>query len=153
MPSKKKVLVVAGRIADSPDLMMAMHHRAGRSPVVFTLLVPAVPRGFAWAADMKAGWSDALSRAERVAILARKERLELEETIVGDPDPFAAIGDVLHARDFDEVAIAVLPRGVSRWVTRGLIARVRRVWELPVTELSVNSRRERGHQPKSRVAA
>jgi hypothetical protein len=131
----KKILVVANRTADSPDLIDALCRRAAEVPASFTLLVPAVPHGLAWAADMKAGWSEAALRAERAAGQIRRSGLELEEVIVGDPDPFAAVGDVLHAREFDEVVVSTLPRTVSRWLAVGLPSRLRRVHDLPVDEV------------------
>ncbi|MGN6587652.1 MAG: hypothetical protein ACTHKT_09315 [Solirubrobacterales bacterium] len=136
MRSKKKVLVVADKTADSPDLIAALRRRASQSPAGFTLLVPAVPHGLAWAADMKAGWSDAVARADRAASRIREAGLELEETIVGDPDPFAAVGDVLHSRGFDEVIVSVLPRGISRWLALDLPRRLRRGFDLPVVQVT-----------------
>jgi hypothetical protein len=137
--SKRKILVVANRTADSPELIAALRERAAAGPAGFTLLVPAVPHGFAWAADMKAGWAEAVGRAERAAARIRQSGLELEETVVGDPDPFAAVGDVLHAREFDEVVVSVLPRTVSRWLTLGLPGRLRRALDLPVTQVNASS--------------
>lgn len=136
--SKQKILVVANRTADSPDLIEALHEKARRSPVSLTLLVPAVPHGLAWAADMKAGWSEAVGRAERAAVQIRQDGLELEEVIVGDPDPFAAVGDALHAREFDEVVVSVLPRAISRWLALGLPARLRRAVDLPVIQVNAH---------------
>jgi hypothetical protein len=139
MPIKSRVLVVANRTADSPELIAALRQRAAASPTSFTLLVPAVPHGLAWAADMKAGWSEAVGRAARAAGRMRGSGLELEETIVGDPDPFAAVGDVLHAREFDEVVVSVLPRSISRWLALGLPARLRRTVDLPVTQVNASA--------------
>jgi hypothetical protein len=136
MSIKKRILVVASRTADSPELIMALRERADRSPAAFTLLVPAVPHGLAWAADMKAGWSEAVDRAERAAERIRKNGFELEEVIVGDPDPFAAVGDALNARQFDEVVVSVLPRTISRWLALGLPARLRRAVDLPVSQVN-----------------
>lgn len=138
MDSKKKVLVVADRTADSPDLIAALQ-RTSRSGASFTLVVPAVPRGLAWAADMKAGWAEAVTRAGRAAERMRQEGLELDEVIVADPDPFAAVGDALHARKFDEVIVSVLPRGLSRWLALGLPARLRRSLDLPVVQVTAHS--------------
>lgn len=135
-PSKQKILVVANRTADSPDLIDALCRRAAEAPASFTLLVPAVPHGLAWAADMKAGWSEAAGRAERAGGHIRRAGLELEEVIVGDPDPFAAVGDVLHAREYDEVVVSTLPRSISRWLAVRLPGRLRRTLDLPVTEVS-----------------
>jgi hypothetical protein len=132
----RKILVVANRTADSPDLVGALRKRAAEERTGFTLLVPAVPHGLAWAADMKAGWSEAALRADRAGNRIRQAGLELEEVIVGDPDPFAAVGDVLHAREFDEVVVSTLPRTISRWLAMGLPARLRRKVGMPVTEVN-----------------
>lgn len=132
----RKILVVANRTADSPDLIEALCRRAAEAPTSFTLLVPAVPHGLAWAADMKAGWSEAALRADRASGRIRRSGLELDEVIVGDPDPFAAVGDVLHAREFDAVVVSTLPRTISRWLAVRLPARLRRTVDLPVTEVN-----------------
>jgi hypothetical protein len=134
--TKQKVLVVANRTADAPDLIEALCRRAAAEPTSFTLLVPAVPHGLAWAADMKAGWAEAAGRAERAGSQIRDSGLELEEVIVGDPDPFAAVGDVLHAREFDEIVVSTLPRTISRWLAVGLPSRLRRTVDLPVNEVN-----------------
>lgn len=137
--SKQRILVVANRTADSPELIAALRERAGRAPAGFTLLVPAVPHGLAWAADMKAGWSEAVGRAESAATRIRQAGIQLDEVIVGDPDPFAAVGDVLHVRRFDEVVVSVLPRAISRWLALGLPARLRRAIDLPVTQVTAHA--------------
>jgi hypothetical protein len=137
--SKQRVLVVANRTADSPDLLDALCGRAAERPTSFTLLVPAVPHGLAWAADMKAGWTEAADRAERAAVRMRQAGLRLDDVIVGDPDPFAAAGDAIHARQVDEVVVVTLPRPVSRWLSLGLPARLRRSFDLPIRELTANA--------------
>ncbi len=134
--STQSILVVANRTADSPELIAALRERSARSSASFTLLVPAVPHGLAWAADMKAGWSEAAGRAERAAVRIRQAGLQLDEVIVGDPDPYAAVGDVLHLREFDAVVVSVLPRAISRWLAMGLPARLRRTIDLPVTQVT-----------------
>jgi hypothetical protein len=131
----RKILVVANRTADSPDLIEALRGRAAEEPTGFTLLVPAVPHGLAWAADMKAGWTEAVLRAERAGYRIRAAGIELDEVIVGDPDPFAAAGDAIHSREFDELVVSTLPRTVSRWLAVGLPARLRRALSVPVTEV------------------
>ena len=69
----------------------------------------------------------------------RQDGLELDEVIVGDPDPFAAVGDVLHARQFDEVLVSTLPRTISRWLAVGLPARLRRTIDIPVGEVNAQA--------------
>jgi hypothetical protein len=138
MSFKHSTLVVAGRSADYPGLTEGLRlHRAG-SPTTFTLLVPAVPHGFSWATDMHSGWPEATRRAERASRRLREAGLDLEETIVGDPDPMAAVGDALHCRRFDELVVVTLPRGVSSWLRIGLPARLGRVTSLPITRICVD---------------
>lgn len=144
MSSEQKILVVANRTADSPELIAALRQRATSGSTKFTLLVPAVPHGLAWAADMKAGWTEAVARAERAADRMRRSGLPLEEVIVGDPDPFAAVGDVLHAREFDEIVVSTLPRTLSRWLALGLPVRLRRAIDLPVVQVTAHPQPQPG---------
>jgi hypothetical protein len=151
--SKQSILVVANRTADSPELIAALRERSKHASASFTLLVPAVPHGLAWAADMKAGWSEAVERAERAAARIRRAGIDLDEVIVGDPDPYAAVGDVLHLRDFDAVVVSVLPRAISRWLAVGLPARLRRTIDLPVSQVTGSSQRVPGPAPAREAIA
>jgi len=90
-PDNHRVLVIAGEAADYPGLIAGLQGGA-EDKTSFTLLVP--------------GWPEAVGRAERAGARMRAAGLELEETIVGDPDPFLAVGDVLHVRRFDEIIVA-----------------------------------------------
>jgi hypothetical protein len=132
--------VVANRTVDSSELIAALRRRAASSPASFTLLVPAVPRGLAWAADMKAGWPDAKPRAEEGARRMRMSGLELEAAFVGDPDPFAAVGDALRVAEFDELVVSTLPHGVSGWLRLSLPQRLRRMTDLPVAHVTAHPR-------------
>ena len=105
-PDTHRVLVIAGEAADYPGLIAGLKGGAESASTSYTLLVP--------------GWPEAVGRAERAAARIRAAGLELEETIVGDPDPFLANGDVLHARRFDEIVIAD-----SRKLTRHLVSDLR----------------------------
>ncbi len=143
MSARSRVLVVANRTADSPELIALLCRRNARAPFRLTLLVPAVPRGLAWAADMKSGWSEAIDRAEAAARRMRAAGLELDGVVVGDPDPFAAAGDVLHDGAFDEVIVSTLPHSVSRWLRLSLPDRLRRAFAVPVTQIAADPRAQR----------
>jgi hypothetical protein len=143
MAANPSVLVVANRTADSPELIAAMRQHATRSPTRFTLLVPAIPRGLAWAADMKAGEPEALSRAEIGVRRMRMSGLEVDTAIVGDPDPVAAVGDVLRAKGFDEVVVCTLPHGISRWLRLSLPQRLRRMTDVPIHHVTAHPREDR----------
>ena len=153
MAPKARVLVVANRTADSPELIAALRKRALRAPARFTLLVPAVPYGLAWAADMKAGRSGAASRAESGAARMRLSGIEIDAALVGDPDPLAAAADVLHAERYDEVIVSTLPRGLSRWLRLTLPDRLRRSFPLPVTQVTAHPRPARTVAGRRRAVA
>ncbi len=141
--SKHRVLIVANRGIDSPELIDGLRRRGAVGSARVTLLVPAVPRGLAWATDMKAGWAEAMDRAEAAAEHLRCAGIEFDGAIVGDPDPFAAVGDVLHSFDFDEVIVATPPPGVSAWLRPSLAGRLRKETPLPIAEMTIRPREER----------
>jgi hypothetical protein len=136
MAPKASVLVVVRRNADSPELIKAL--RALGSRARFTLLVPAVPRGLAWAADMKAGQAEAAARAESASAWLRRQGIELDGAIVGDPDPAAAVSDALADRRYDEVIVASLRRRLARRLPLGLEDRLRRMTAVPVRHVAVH---------------
>ncbi len=125
--NKRNVLVILGREADPPIVVDALRPRAAGT--AFTLLVPATPvpsSGPAAPASRHGGrpvgveagrgseadvgdWLDAMERAGRSAVALREAGLEVVETIVGDADFAAAAGDVLHAREIDDVVVLVEP--------------------------------------------
>jgi hypothetical protein len=154
MSTKARILVVANRTVDSSELIAALRQRAARSPASFTLLVPAVPRGLAWAADMKAGGAEATPRAEAGARRMRMAGLEVEAAMVGDPDPLAAVGDTLRVDRFDELVVSTLPRGVSRWLRLSLPHRLRRMTDLPVLHVTAHPRQaHRGSGAREPIGA
>jgi hypothetical protein len=139
MSDRANVLVVANRTTDSPDLIAELKQRAAHSPVRFTLLVPATPKGLAWAADMKAGEPEAERRAKEGLLRMRVAGLEVEKAMVGDPDPVAAAGDALRGDVYDEVIVSTFPRGISRWLRISLPQRLRRITGVPVTHIAARS--------------
>ncbi len=139
MSTRKRILVVASRTVDSPELIAELRRRNARHPTRHTLLVPAVPRGLAWAADMKSGSSEAISRAEVGARRLRAAGLDLDSVVVGDPDPFAATGDVLHASAFDEVIVLTPPHSIAGSLRLGLPDRLRRSFSIPIAQVSART--------------
>lgn len=108
-----ETLVVAARTAEHPQLVGALRRQAREHPTTFTLLVPALPPDDgADGVDLAAGWFAALECAERATRQLREAGLDLREAIVGDADCAAALGDALHAREFDEVLLAA-PEGLG----------------------------------------
>ncbi len=135
MAESARVLVVANRTAESPELLNALQERAARGPCEFTLLVPSTPHGLAWAADPDAG-ADAAEH-HRGAFLAelREEGLNVSDAKVGDNDPLAAISDECNFHEYDELIVSTLPLKLSKWLHIDLPRKARAATGLPVTHI------------------
>src|SRR5205823_5431470 len=93
-----RVLIVAHRTAATPLLLNAVRARAGRSPCLFTLLVP---RPY-WDPDTE----EAEATLELAIPLLEKAARGHVAGIVGDSDPFVAVRDAVTALGVDEVIIS-----------------------------------------------
>ncbi len=123
--SPTRVLVVAHKTAATQPLLDAVHERAQRGPVTFTLLVPNPAHGLHKAVDPEdqdAGEAQGVL-AHALPLLSQAAGSDVEG-IVGDADPSAAIQDAINLRGFDEVIISTLPSKVSRWLHLDLPSKV-----------------------------
>jgi hypothetical protein len=117
MADKARVLVVANRTAESPELLEALRERAGRGPCEFTLLVPSTPHGLAWAANPgEAGNEEAEEHRQAFLEELRGEGLDVAAAKVGDGDPLAAISDECNFNEYDELIVSTLPLKISKWL-------------------------------------
>ena len=130
-----KVLVVANRTAESPELLEALKQRAGEGECEFTLLVPATPHGIAWAADMHSGEEEAQSHREGFLRGLRDKGVNVADAKVGDPDPLAALADECNARTYDELIVSTLPLHLSKWLKVDLPHKAGHATGLPVTHV------------------
>lgn len=130
-----RVLIVARRTADSPQLLAAVARRAREGPCNFTLLVPAFPRTLHEVGNP----ADPGQRAAERRIAAAVPLLSLAAgsevvAVIGSHDPFAAVRDALRLLGFDEVILSMLPARTSRWLHLELPGRIRALG-VPVTEV------------------
>jgi hypothetical protein len=135
MAGRARVLVVANRTAESPELLNALRERQARGPCEFTLLVPSTPHGLAWAADPDAGHDQAEHHREAFVEELRMEGLNVADAKLGDPDPLAAIQDECNFHGYDEVIVSTLPLKLSKWLRVDLPRKARAATGLPVTHI------------------
>jgi hypothetical protein len=135
MAGTARVLVVANRTAESPELLNALQERAGRGPCEFTLLVPETPHGLAWAADPDAGHDEAEQHRQAFVDELRDEGIPLAEAKIGDGDPLAAIQDECNFNDYDELIVSTLPLRMSKWLKVDLPSKARAATGLPVSHV------------------
>jgi len=135
MTDKARVLVVANRTAESPELLDALRARTAQGPCEFTLLVPSTPHGITWAADMHAGGDEAEQHRQAFIEELREEGIDLADAKVGDGDPLAAIQDECNFHDYDEVIVSTLPLKLSKWLRVDLPSKARAATGLPVTHV------------------
>jgi hypothetical protein len=136
MADKARVLVVANRTAESPELLAALNARAVRGPCEFTLLVPATGHGLAWAADPGASGNEEAEQ-HRAAFVdeLRAEGLDVAGAKVGDGDPLAAISDECNFTEYDELIVSTLPLKISKWLKVDLPRKAKAATGLPVTHV------------------
>jgi LmbE family N-acetylglucosaminyl deacetylase len=100
--SQSRILALIDPDAGVAATIARLRRRAAEAPASFILLV--------------AGGAGRIARAERARALARAAGLDVAETILGDEDPFLALGDALHARPVDEVMspVGAVPEAIYK---------------------------------------
>jgi hypothetical protein len=130
MPWTTKLLVIANRTVDSDEIRDAIVNRAVAGPVEITLVAPA-SSGVGSFRERRAATEQRLDRA----VQGLREVGVPVEGVVGDPDPMLAVQDTWDPRRYDEVIVATLPTGVSRWMAADLPHRVERFTGARVTHV------------------
>jgi hypothetical protein len=121
MPWTTKLLVIANRTIDSDELLEALIKRAEAGPVQVTLVAPA-SSGSGPMSERRAATQQRLERA----LQGLQDAGVPVDGVVGDADPMVAVQEAWDPGRFDEVIVATLPTGVSRWMAADLPHRVER---------------------------
>jgi hypothetical protein len=141
--AEAKVLVVANKTAATPALIAAVKERAARGPARFTLLVPNTAHGLHKLVDPEdQGDTEAQTTVELAVPLLEAAAGSSVESMIGDPEPLAAIQDAINIHGFDELIISTLPQRVSKWLKLDLPSKAAGLG-LPVTTVIASSREER----------
>jgi hypothetical protein len=121
------VLVVASQTAGSQQLLDALTHRAERSPIKVTLVMPAQGPGLSGREAM---------REQLEAALAAMRTAGLEaEGVIGDTNPMDAVAEFFDPARHDEAVVCTLPGRSSKWLQHDFPHRVARFTGVPVTHV------------------
>jgi GABA permease len=127
-----RILVVANKTAESPELLEAM--RAKGTDHEYVLVVPASGGVLEKAADPDAAREHTQPHLDAALEKMRGEGFSVEGS-VGDGDPTAAVQDACNFGTFDEIIISTLPLRVSKWMKLDLPSKAQRATGLPVTHV------------------
>jgi hypothetical protein len=127
MDDAARVLVLANRTADSPQLRQALLERREQGPIAVTLLVPA-----AWEAQDPHGGMETGRRRVRAALESLRDTGLEVQCRVGDADPVTALREAWDPDRYDEVIVSTLPSRMSKWLQIDLPRRAGRITGVPV---------------------
>jgi hypothetical protein len=127
----KTILVVANETLGGRSLLDAVRSRAAEGDVRFVICVPQNrPRSGLVVYD-DAVFDAAQVRVDLALEFIRAEHIDVIGE-VGDPDPYTATIDAVHAYRPSEIIISTYPETRSGWLRRDLVDRVRDATGLPV---------------------
>jgi hypothetical protein len=144
---RKRILVAANETVAGRALRGEIVHRAEGADVDFLVVCPALnsPVRY-WTSDEDRARALAQQRLEASLAELSAEGIEARGE-VGDADPLQAIEDALRTFGADEIIISTHPPGRSNWLEKGVIARARERFDLPITHVVVDLERERAAAP------
>jgi hypothetical protein len=125
-----RVLVLANRTVDSPQLREALLARRERGPISVCLLVPA-----AWEVQDPHGGVESGRRRINAALANMRDDGLPVQCKLGDPDPVSALREAWDPDRFDEVIVSTLPSRFSRWLQMDLPRRAQKITGVPVTHV------------------
>ena len=131
-----RILIVANRTAESPDLLEAM--RSKGTDHDYLLVVPASGGVLEKAADPDAAREHTQPHLDAALEKMRSEGFTVDGS-VGDSDPVAAVQDAANFNEFDEIIISTLPLRASKWLKLDLPSKAERATGLPVTHVETKA--------------
>lgn len=121
------VLVVANLTAASTHLLDVLKHRAERSPIRITLVMPASGPGLGGREAVRERLDEALAGMRAAGLEA--------EGAIGDADPMEAVAECFDPARHDEAIVCTLPGRSSKWLQYDFPHRVARFTGVPVTHV------------------
>ena len=130
----KTVLVVANETIGGQKLVDAIRSRAAEGDARFVLCVPQNRPKAGLVIYDEAVFDAAQARVDLALSFMHAEGFDAIGE-VGDPDPYTATMDAVHAYHPREIIISTYPATRSGWLRRDLVERVREASGLPVEHI------------------
>lgn len=142
MSGEARILVVANKTAATPALIETVRERAARGPAKFALLVPNTAHGLHKLVDPEdQAETEAQTTIELALPLLEEAAGGPVDSMIGVPEPLAAIQDAINLHGFDELIISTLPQRVSKWLKLDLPSKCNGLG-LPVTTVIASGREQ-----------
>jgi hypothetical protein len=125
-----KILVLANETIGGRSLIEKVQERAGADVAYWVVVPRARPRRGNVVYD-EAVRDMAQVRVDLMTTFMSENGIKGDGE-VGDPDPFLAATDAVHAEGIDEIIVSTLPAETSGWLKRDLPERLRESTGLPV---------------------
>jgi hypothetical protein len=133
----KRILVVANETVAGRALIDAVKKHADEGPVSVTVICPQNQPKHGFVIYDEAIRTAAENRLRTTLAQLREVGIEAEGEIM-DPDPYSAIMDALHERDYDEIIVSTHPETRSGWLRQDLVGRITAETGLPVEHVVVD---------------
>jgi hypothetical protein len=140
---ERRILVIANETVGGKMLREEIRRRAEGFQEQVLVVCPALNSPLRhWASDEDAARAQAQVRLDRS--LARLAEAGIDARgEVGDSEPLQAMEDALRTFGADELIISTHPEGRSNWLERGVVARARERFAVPITHVVVDLEAER----------
>src|SRR5262249_33257101 len=141
-PGERRILVVANETVGGRTLRDLIHERATGGHEEGLGLTPPLNSPLRhWASDEDGARAAAQERLDRSLDRLRELGVQARGE-VGDGDPLQAIEDALRTFGADEIIVSTHPEGRSHWLERGVVAKARERFAVPITHVIVDLQQE-----------
>jgi hypothetical protein len=132
----KRILVVANETVAGPALIDAVKTHADSGPVSVHVVCPQNQPKHGFVVYDESVRTAAENRLKTTIAQLREAGVEADGEVM-DPDPYSAVMDALHEREYDEVIVSTHPETRSGWLRQDLVGRLRQETGLEVEHVVV----------------
>jgi GABA permease len=141
--NERRILVIANETVGGNTLRSCIAQKSAGVREEVLLVTPALNSPLKhWVSDEDGARADAQERLDASLAQLRSEGIDARGE-VGDGDPLQALEDAVRTFGPDEIIISTHPEGRSNWLERGIVAKAREQFAVPITHVVVDLERER----------